>query len=157
MSVLNELNENLDMSTFEARLLFQKKVFLLQCLGLPLNFSFGWYIRGPYSSELARTGFEMQSLYRDNDVRQSIVSGLPRSQEAIVEKARALFEAVDQLGTDRSRWYELVSGLLFIKLYSYPKPRNEREIFSLLEEKKPGKFSDQEKENAMQCIMNQRL
>jgi uncharacterized protein YwgA len=157
MSVFNELNESLDMKTFETRLLLQKKVFLLQSLGLPLNFNYGWYIRGPYSTDLARTGFEMQNLFGDAAFKKNVVSPVHKDQKEIIKKALAVFKAIDALGTNKIRWYELAASLLFLKTYTYPTPRNSRELLRLLEEKKPNEFSEEEKEKAMSCLKSSSL
>lgn len=63
ISYYHELfNAPIDMQTFENRLLLQKRVYFLQEFGIPFEYSFGWYIRGPYSSELADDGFENESI-----------------------------------------------------------------------------------------------
>ena len=52
-----------DMSSHGGRLAFQKSVYLLQAFGVYLGYRFSWYIRGPYSSRLARHGFALESAY----------------------------------------------------------------------------------------------
>lgn len=39
----------------------QKLVYLAQQLNIPMGYSFGWYIHGPYSSSLARDYFRLES------------------------------------------------------------------------------------------------
>lgn len=44
-------------SSFDARLIFQKTIYLMQAFGLYLGFDFSWYLRGPYSPMLAHCGY----------------------------------------------------------------------------------------------------
>lgn len=60
--VLKNLN-NFDMSTFAGRLTLQKTIYLMQAFGIYLGYDFSWYLRGPYSSPLAKNGFALQEIY----------------------------------------------------------------------------------------------
>ena len=52
------------METFNDRLIFQKTVYLIQEFGIYLGYkNFSWYLRGPYSSELTKIGFELKDVY----------------------------------------------------------------------------------------------
>ncbi len=57
-SVWNEIGP-FNMDRFSDRLLLQKKVFLLQEIGLNFGYSFGKYRYGPYCSSLASDGYKM--------------------------------------------------------------------------------------------------
>jgi len=48
---------------FDQRLILQKTVYLLQAFGLFLGYRFNWYLRGPYSVEVARHGYELVDLF----------------------------------------------------------------------------------------------
>lgn len=56
--VLNELGIKPLMTSFSTRLRVQKILYLLQELGLQTGWKFSWYIRGPYSPDLAHELFE---------------------------------------------------------------------------------------------------
>jgi hypothetical protein len=58
LRVLNELGIKPLMTSFSARLRVQKILYLLQELGLQTGWKFSWYIRGPYSPDLAHELFE---------------------------------------------------------------------------------------------------
>lgn len=51
------------MSTFEARLRFQKTVYLLQAFGINRGYDFSWYLRGPYCSLAAHDGYGLRGVY----------------------------------------------------------------------------------------------
>lgn len=54
---------NLNISTFEGRLVLQKTIYLLQSFGVYLGYKFSWYIHGPYSPDLTRDAFRLQPIY----------------------------------------------------------------------------------------------
>jgi hypothetical protein len=45
------------LSSFEDRLILQKAVYLAQAAAVQLGYTFGWYLRGPYSPALTRDAF----------------------------------------------------------------------------------------------------
>lgn len=47
--------------TFEDRLVLQKTVYLLQTFGIYLGYQFNWYLHGPYSPQLTRDAFGLQT------------------------------------------------------------------------------------------------
>lgn len=136
ISVLNKLKNSLDLSNFTNRLLIQKKVFFLQYCGVPLNFDFGWYARGPYSRDLTRAVFEIESIYNDEEKRKDLLLDLKGYEEKIA-KAKKLIEFVNSLGENSEDWYELTASLLFLKKYGYPKPKSDDELFNMLSQRKP--------------------
>ena len=62
MGLLLKDIDNFDMSSFSGRLLFQKTVQLLQSFGIDLGYRYNWYLRGPYSPDLAKDGFELKDV-----------------------------------------------------------------------------------------------
>ncbi|MDR2869263.1 MAG: hypothetical protein LBV04_02325, partial [Deferribacteraceae bacterium] len=45
------------MDSMEQRILVQKKVYLAQAFGISFNYSYNWYLRGPYSKKLTSDVF----------------------------------------------------------------------------------------------------
>jgi uncharacterized protein YwgA len=58
--VLAELGFEPSMDSFENRLCLQKLVYLVQKAGVNLGYHHGWYLRGPYCSDLATDGFAIR-------------------------------------------------------------------------------------------------
>jgi uncharacterized protein YwgA len=56
--VLDHLGTN-DISTVDDRMEVQKAIYLAQAAGVPLGYSYGWYVRGPYSPALTRDYFDL--------------------------------------------------------------------------------------------------
>jgi uncharacterized protein YwgA len=55
--VLREVGIEPKLDLFRDRLAVQKTVYLAQAAGLDLGYHFGWYIRGPYCSAVAKDMF----------------------------------------------------------------------------------------------------
>ena len=56
-------NFEFSMDTFEGRLRLQKFVYLLQAHDIYLGYDFSWYLRGPYCTTLATSGFMLNEFY----------------------------------------------------------------------------------------------
>lgn len=54
---LRELGIEPRLDVFKDRLVVQKSVYLAQAAGVDLGYFYGWYLRGPYCSPLARDMF----------------------------------------------------------------------------------------------------
>ena len=64
---LKELGVDGDVSGFDARLILQKTIYLIEEAGIRLSYPFNWYLRGPYSPALARDLFDLASSDEDID------------------------------------------------------------------------------------------
>jgi len=53
---------------FNARLIVQKTIYLLEQFGLNIGYYFSWYLRGPYSPSLARDAYELTKSYPEVQV-----------------------------------------------------------------------------------------
>lgn len=62
MGVIIKDIDNFDMDTFDGRLKFQKTVHILQSFGIHLGYYYNWYLRGPYSPDLAKAGFALKEV-----------------------------------------------------------------------------------------------
>lgn len=100
----------LSKDSFDARIICQKKVYLLQSLGTDLGYSYNWYVRGPYSPALANyvyTNIELLSNTNFDSYR-------------ISEKAEENINRVNSLQEQKpndvslASWYELLASLLYI-------------------------------------------
>ncbi|MFH0954710.1 MAG: hypothetical protein V1777_01250 [Candidatus Micrarchaeota archaeon] len=85
------------------RISFQKVMFLLKTANFPLETNFTWYVRGPYSSSLANTGFKI--------VTEKI------SGEEIDDNEKLICANVKRFLRDfqTSEQQELVASLVFLK------------------------------------------
>jgi len=102
--VMKFFTKEIDMRSYDDRLILQKLVYILQCKGVVFDYFFGWYIRGPYSSALAADGYFIgEKKHKELDISPS--------EESVVKKTK------DLLGgsiTD-SKKMEIIASLLFLK------------------------------------------
>lgn len=56
-------NFEFSMDTFDGRLRLQKIIYLLQAHDIYLGYDFSWYLRGPYCTTLATSGFILNEFY----------------------------------------------------------------------------------------------
>lgn len=100
-----------EMGNFAGRIAFQKRVYLLQELGLGLGYPFSWYVRGPYSSLLASDGFELHRNYTD------LVQGashLSNDQRVVIDQFRRLIS-----GFEEPTRLEALASLHFLFKYTF--------------------------------------
>ena len=110
------------MQTFDDRLKFQKRIYLLQELfGVPLGYSFGWYIRGPYSSELAHDGFRSESISQLAFKPEQKEISNKKEDELTLQEASKFFENIEDFGIGEESALELLSSLHFMKVNWFPK------------------------------------
>ena len=61
--ILKHFDIDFSMDTFDDRLKLQKFIYLLQAFDIYLGYDFSWYLRGPYCSSLATSGFALTNVY----------------------------------------------------------------------------------------------
>ena len=99
--------DNFDMSTFNGRLTLQKTIYLMQAFGIYLGYNFSWYLRGPYSSHLARVGFVLQDVYREIPTAGSFEKDIQR-------KFKDFLRFMADKKTDPNR-LEILASIHFLK------------------------------------------
>ncbi len=114
--------------TFNDRLLSQKKIFLLQELGVNIGYSYNWYVRGPYSPDLTTYIFHNLDALKEHDF----------SKYCFSEEVRGKIDAVNALASKKPdslsipSWYELLASVLYIR-----KKWNKTDVFASLRQYKP--------------------
>jgi hypothetical protein len=99
-------------STLEGRITFQKRIYLVQALGLDLGYRFTWNQYGPYSGELAQDGAVLSTSRDEVRDHGSILR--------LRESARALFSQLRELQEQRppelseTAWLELLTSVHFL-------------------------------------------
>ena len=128
-TVLRALNAKT--RTSNDRLVVQKKVYLLQSLGTNLNYFFGWYEHGPFSSALDDFLVTEFSFGGSGNGLQ-----LNDSARANVEKVNSLADKNDT-PYGNTRWYEMLASILFI--FQNPKSwqvRTDEDVFMAIKRHK---------------------
>lgn len=113
------LDEDVDMSTLNKRIEFQKTIYLLKAFGINLNYYFSWYLRGPYSTTLADDGYALHSLEPEsrlelaNDVDIDSDTDSIRKMKNFIEDLRVALNAKSE-----SSRLELAASLHFLSHYT---------------------------------------
>ncbi|WP_052071675.1 hypothetical protein [Sphingopyxis sp. MWB1] len=96
-----------DISTVDQRMEVQKAVYLAQAAGVPLGYTYGWYIKGPYSPSLTRDYYSL------------LGEGVPHGT-TLREAAAARVDEIGQLmevpigSLDRPKRLELLASLHYL-------------------------------------------
>ena len=116
MSVLSEINQG-KMDNFDSRLYNQKAILIIQNMGISeLNYNFGWYLRGPYSSELTNDLFEAQpllNLINKGDIDKDLIA----RDKSVLSKFKSLLvdlEAVKPNNKSITSKLEYIASISFI-------------------------------------------
>jgi len=95
------------------RKLVQKKIFLLQELGLNLNYLFKWNAFGPYSEELSEDIREVL-LRKKKGARYKADIKLTSGEETIVNKLSYFEKYEIRDPENRATFYEIISSIQFL-------------------------------------------
>ena len=94
-----------DMNRFTDRLILQKKVFILQEIGLDFGYRFGKYTYGPYCSRLASDGFKVNLKENSKNANKECID------EEFLVKLKEL-----EKGHERSAsWFELLGTIAYLR------------------------------------------
>ena len=126
--LMKRLDVDSRLATFRDRLLLQKGVYLLQECGMPTDFSYNWYLRGPYSPGLTEAAFEQvvkPLLQGDNTAEGYSLSDAAEGRLKTLARMRAVEE---DAGLPAERWLELLASMHFYrhKMYFRPEDRAKR-------------------------------
>ncbi|RHP50092.1 hypothetical protein DWZ37_09725 [Clostridiaceae bacterium AF31-3BH] len=105
---LRELN-CFDISTLDARIIVQKKIYLTEKLGINLGYDFSWYIHGPYCPQLTEAVYECVPM----GTRQFLGYSISTDASDIVNQVNQIEELAELESMRRSQWLELVASLVF--------------------------------------------
>lgn len=107
--LVNRVYSDFNMLGFDNRLKLQKFVYLLQEYGVNLGYSFSLYLRGPYSPEVAKDGFQVEDF-----------STMPQIKPANVDIENRFSEFARRFRPHRNEteWLEAASSLvIFRRMY----------------------------------------
>lgn len=111
-----------DISTVDDRMEVQKAVYLTQSAGVGLGYSYGWYVRGPYSPALTRDYFDLS-----DETPQS--ASLKEAAAERIDKVVALMnEQIDDLR--RPQRLELFASIHYLLKESKMAEATARKRFS---------------------------
>ena len=110
--ILKNFYSTFDMSSFQNRLKLQKIVYLIQTNGINLGFGYNFYLYGPYSTDLARAGFQITDYSK-------VKTMAPEDKEI----NRQFMAIKDKLGPrkDDIKWLECATSIIYLKRLGFAK------------------------------------
>lgn len=129
----DELGQSSEIKTLDDRKAFQKAVYLGQLSGVDLGYRYGWYIRGPYSTELARDYYRLaeQVELGDEEFKQRALTDTVKKK---LDSIKELFVVPTGLPLQRPSWLEIVASWHFLRTVS---KMDDAAARALIAEKKP--------------------
>jgi uncharacterized protein YwgA len=118
-----------NMEFFNDRLLLQKKVFLLQELGVKLGYRFNLYIHGPYSRDLATDGYRINTMVNSSKGKKEIV---------IDNSAFKKLADLEKNHKNDFLWFELLATITYLRNRL---KKNKEYIKEYISDKKPYVFN----------------
>jgi len=142
ITCFQELGREINLTTLSSRKIYQKITYFIQEFGLNLNYTFNWYIYGPYSPELTREAFEIYSIGDPLSLFKEELPKLKRNEKKILCKVKTFLEEVDKLSRNKEQeyWIELLSSVHYLYKYAFPKAKSLEETWKILNRFKPDRF-----------------
>jgi hypothetical protein len=107
---LKDLGITQRVESFDDRLSIQKSIYLAQAAGANLGHHFAWYLRGPYSRDLARD--VLDALQCDDLATETVGWELDDATRAKLSTLRAALEPPATL--PKPSWLELLASVHFL-------------------------------------------
>ncbi len=118
-------------SDFNKRLLLQKNIYLLQSFGVDLGYSYNWYLRGPYCSDLASDAFEIaedEKAYGEYCAAWTLTD---KAKEILMEFSKwSEAEMPDDMGV--LDWLEALASIHYINHYICINDKSQKGIVNYL-------------------------
>lgn len=129
---------DLKIGDFASRKILQKKIYLLQLMGMDLGYRYNWYLYGPYCPALANDTFTLRDEIKYDDEFNNYELN-PKTNSKI-DKLNTITIPPDTPETSEPEWLELVASLHYLKHIAYWSGKDNPEfevVFQKLEESKP--------------------
>ena len=98
---------------FDDRLIAQKKIYLLQVLGIDLGYHYNWYLHGPYSPSLTNYMYANWDWIQESE---EVLRPYKLSDRASdnVQRVNRLAQQSTKADLGEAAWYELLASLHYI-------------------------------------------
>ncbi len=150
LGLINPEHPNL-MKPFANRLIFQKTIYILKCINVGLDYSFNWYLRGPYCSPLAADGFFFEDLMQKFDAEKLVAYFTTLTNELSSEEVESIQKWQELQGRITSEiglpitgnLLEFIASIAFIANETFSRCRGNLEETKVeIQERKPGLYQE---------------
>lgn len=109
---IEAIGEDSSIASVEDRLRLQKAVYLSQEMGIPLGYSYSWYVKGPYSPPLTQDYYNLNAAVSAGD---EDTKGLKLHPDLLARAVtvRALLE-LPEGEQNKPNWYEALCSLHYL-------------------------------------------
>lgn len=114
--VMDELNVPVEIATLGDRKRVQKAIYLGQQAGVDLGYRFGWYLLGPYSSNLARDYFALSASIEGGE--ETGQHALRRDSKDSLARLIPIMTPPEGVELEPEDWLELLASLHFLRKVS---------------------------------------
>ena len=113
--VLERLRVSTSISTLADRKRVQKAIELVQGAGIDLGYSFGWYIRGPYSPALTRDYFALDEATEGDEASSTASYELRSSVVERLDRLRPILDVPNDVPIEQPEWLELLASVDYLQ------------------------------------------
>lgn len=110
--ILDVLAVPADVTGLDARKAIQKAIYLTQASGLQLGYGYGWYLRGPYSTSLARDYYAMALALRMGEVA---APDLRTDVQTKLDPIKGVLNVPAATDLSQPDWLELLASVHFLR------------------------------------------
>lgn len=114
--VLDELGIDPDISTLDDRKRVQKAVYLGQRSGVELGYRFGWYLLGPYSTDLTKDYYALSAALQSSE--DGAGKALVEDTRNALRRVRPLMDVPAGVDLPQEDWLELLASLHYLMCVS---------------------------------------
>jgi uncharacterized protein YwgA len=122
-------------STFVDRKLLQKKTYFLQAFGIDFGYNFGFYLYGPYGSELTSDVFHL-SAQKDQAPKTLEKVELSLEEEKAMKRMERFLDGIKGEKKEIAYKLELLSSLHFLWKITHFQNKSKEEVFRKLKARK---------------------
>lgn len=131
-----------DINTIDDRKRVQKAVYLAQAAGANLHYRYNWYVRGPYSPDLAKDYYKLSEAILLDDIssagnKTANEENAPPLKDWIRQKLQSLDSIIETpagVNLPQADWLELASSLHYLQTVDKDDLDKAREV---IEREKP--------------------
>ena len=111
--LLRELEIPASIGKLDDRVRIQKAVYLAQSVArADFGYQYGWYLRGPYSTELTKDYYALQ----DHTTTQELAEyGLRRGVIKQLQPVKALLKRPQEVTLSDAQWVELLASVQYLR------------------------------------------
>jgi hypothetical protein len=112
--ILDELGVDHGIRDIEDRKSIQKAIYMGQVVGADLGYNYGWYVKGPYSPQLARDYYDLNFAMEtgDEDFKDR---HLPPSAREKLKSLKPLLEVPKGCPLRQDDWLEAIASYHFLR------------------------------------------